>query len=112
MRASRTSARNMEYNFKGGITLKNLLVSPKNKDTITKKNSVIYWFRCDSIDCEDEYIGVSSRTFGERYKEHLKAPSQIYEKQNNTGHTTTVENFKIIAGRDTIWPEQSKKPCT
>ena len=47
----------------------------------------------------DEYIGESARTFEETYKEHLKAPSPIFEHQNITGHTTTVENFKII-GRE------------
>ena len=88
----------VQVHFKRGTTLKNLLVSPKDKDTITKKSSVIYWFRCDRIDCEDECIGVSSRTLGERYKEHLKTPSPIYEHQNNTGQTTSVENFKIIGG--------------
>ena len=51
--------------FKGGQTLKNILVSSKDKDTMTKKNSVIHWYRCDMIDCDDEYIGESSRTFGE-----------------------------------------------
>ena len=89
----------VQVHFKGGTTLKNLLVSPKDKDTITKKDSVIYWFMCDSIDCEGEYIGGSSRTFGERYKEHLKAPSPIFEHQNNTSHTISMENFKII-GRE------------
>ena len=48
---------------------------------------------------DDEYIGESARTFEERYKEHLKAPSSIFEHQNITGHTSTVENFKII-GRE------------
>ena len=48
----------VQVHFKGGTTLKNLLVSPKDKDTITKKSSVIYWFNCDKIDCEDEYRGV------------------------------------------------------
>ena len=85
--------------FKGGTTLKNLLVSPKDKDTIRKKSSVIYWFKCDRIDCEEEYIGELSRKFGERYKEHLKEPSPIFEHQNNTGHTKSVKNFKII-GRE------------
>ena len=60
---------------------------------------MIYSFRCDRIDSEDEYIGESSRKFGERYKEHLKVPSPIFEHQNNTGHITSVENFKII-GRE------------
>ena len=31
--------------------------------------------------------------------EHLKAPSAIFEHNNATGHTTSVENFKII-GRE------------
>ena len=39
---------------------------------------------------------MENRTFEERYKEHLKAPSPIFEHQNITGCTTTVENFKII----------------
>ena len=78
----------IQVHFKGGATIKNLLVSPNDKDSITKKSSVIYWFKCDKIDCEEEYIGESSKTFGERYSKHLKAPSPIYEHQNNTGHTT------------------------
>ena len=86
--------------FKGGKTIKNLLVSPKDKDNIKKKSNVIYWFRCNKIDCEEEYIGESSRTFEERYKEHLKAPSPIHEHQNCTGHITSVENFKIIGRED------------
>ena len=67
---------------------------------------MVYWFRCDRIDCEDEYKGESSRMFGERYKEHLKAPSPIFEHQNNTSPAydfkvfhTSAENFKII-GRE------------
>ena len=82
--------------FKGGKTLKNILVSPKDKDSMMKKNSVIYSYICDRIDCNEEYIGESSRTFGERFKEHLKALSPTYEHQNNSGHTTSIVNFKII----------------
>ena len=90
----------IQMHFKGGETIKNLLVQPKAKDNITKKSSVIYWFRCDRIDCEEGYIGESARTFGERYREHLRAPSPIHEHQNNTGHTTSVENFRIIGRED------------
>ena len=35
----------------------------------------IYWYQCGDLGCDEEYIGETSRTFGERYKEHLKAPS-------------------------------------
>ena len=37
--------------------------------------------------------------FGERYTEHLKAPSPVFDHHNSSGHITTVENFGII-GRD------------
>ena len=68
----------------------------------------MYWFKCDKIDCEEEYIGESARTFEERYKEHLKAPSPIHEYQNNTGHITSVENFKIIGREDHNMDKSSK----
>ena len=83
----------VNVHFKGGQTLKNILVSPKDKDSMTKKNSVISCYNCDKIDCYEEYIGESSRTFDERFREHLKAPSPIYEHQSNSGHITSIENF-------------------
>ena len=86
--------------FKGGRTLKNILVSPKDPDKITNKNSVIYSYCSGSIDCGEEYIGDSGRTFGERYKEHLKAPSPIFQHQSISGHETSIENFKIIGRED------------
>ena len=64
-----------------------------------KQSNIIYWYRCGRAECDDKYIGESARTFEERFKEHLKAPSPIYEQDNTTGHKTTVENFKII-GRE------------
>ena len=52
------------------------------------------------IDSNEEYIGESGRTFGERYKEHLNAPSPIFLHQSNSGHVTTLDNFKIIGRED------------
>ena len=54
------------------------------------------------LGCDDEYIGETSRTFGERYKEHLKPPSAIHHHSNQTGHTTNQNNFQIIGRRGTI----------
>ena len=51
------------------------------------------------LTCDDEYIGETSRTFGERYKEHLKAPSAIHHHSSQTGHPTNHNNFQII-GRE------------
>ena len=69
---------------------------PKDKEGIKKQSNIIYWYKGGGTECDDEYIGESARTFEERYKEHLKAPSSIFEHNSPTGHTTSVENFKII----------------
>ena len=90
----------VDVHFKGGQTLKNILVSPKDKDNITSKSSVIYSYTCGEIDCDEEYIGESQRTFGERFKEQLKAPSPIFLHQNNSGNETTLNTFRIIGRED------------
>ena len=86
--------------FRGGNTIKSLLMTPKDKDHITKKSGIIYRFKCNRVECDDEYIGESSRTFGERFKEHLEAPSPIYDHYNITGHETNIENFSIVGRED------------
>ena len=85
--------------FKGGRTIKNLLVSLKDKDPMVNQSGAIYSYQCDDLGCDDEYIGETSRTFGERYKEHLKAPPAIHHHSSQTGHPTNHNNFQII-GRE------------
>ena len=70
--------------FKGGNAIKDLLVHPKDRDTILQKRGVIYKFRCGRVNCGEEYIGESGRTFAERFREHMKAPSLIHD------HTTSL----------------------
>ena len=89
----------IQVHFKSGKTLKDELVAPKDKGHITKKSGIIYRFKCDRLECDEEYIGETSRTFGERYREHLKAPSPIHDHSNISGHTTSLENFSIV-GRE------------
>ena len=86
--------------FKGGKTVKDLLVAPKDRDLITQKSGIIYRYKCDRVECNDEYIGESARTFGERFKEHLKHPSPIYDHSTITGHDTTIDNFSILGRED------------
>ena len=71
-------------------------MAPKDKDHITKKNGVIYRYKCDMLECDEEYIGETARTFGERFKEHLKAPSPIFDHSNVTGHSITLNNFNVV----------------
>ena len=71
----------IQTHFKGGCTIKNLLVSPKDKDPMVSQSDA---------------IGETSRTFGERYKEHLNDPSPIHHYNNQTNHPINQNNFKII----------------
>ena len=89
----------IQTHFKGGSTIKILLVSPKDKGLMVNQSGAIYWYQCSNLGCDDEYIGETSRTFGERYKEHLKAPSPYHHHSNQTGHPIGHHNFQII-GRE------------
>ena len=64
------------------------------------KGVAIYWFQCGDLVCNEEYIVETSRTFGERFKEHLKEPSPIHNHSYYTGHTTTQDNFQEIERED------------
>ena len=86
--------------FRGNRTIKNVLVSPKDKDPLEKKSEAIYWFQCGELACDEEYIGETSRTFGERFKEHPKNTSPIHYHSNITDYLTTKENFQIIGRKD------------
>ena len=71
----------------------------KDKDPMVNQSGAIYWYQCGDLTCDEEYIGETSRTFGERYKEYLKAPSDIHHHSSQTGHPTNHNNFQII-GRE------------
>ena len=60
----------IQTHFKGGKTIKNLLVSPKDKDPMVNQSGAIYQYKCGDLTCDEEYIGETSRTFGERCKEY------------------------------------------
>ena len=86
--------------FKGNTTIKQLLLKPKDQDPKNKKSGVIYSYQCEKIACGEEYIGETSRTLGERYREHPKQPSPIHEHIKQTRHTKTSNNFNIIGRED------------
>ena len=46
----------IQTHFKGSSTIKNLLVSPKDKDPMVSKIGAIYWFQYGDLTCDDEYI--------------------------------------------------------
>ena len=89
-----------KVHFKGGHTIKNLFMAPKDKDPILKNSGVIYRYKCDRVECDEEYIGESATTFAERMKEHQKAPSPIYDHYNTSGHSVTIDNFTTVGRED------------
>ena len=62
----------IQVHFKGGYTIRSLLVVLKDKDNITEKNGIIDRY---SVIGYEEYTGESARTLGEGFKEHLRVLS-------------------------------------
>ena len=60
--------------FKGGQTIKGLLMAPKDKDPITNRSGVIYRYKCSKDGCEEEYIGESTRTFAGEVQRTSEVP--------------------------------------
>ena len=60
----------------------------------------MYSFQCNHIACNEEYIGETARTIGERYKDHLKQPFPIHVHIQQTEHNTTDTNFDITGRED------------
>ena len=63
--------------FKGGQTIKNLLMAPKDKDPLKNKSGVIYRFKCSQHGCTEEYIGESARNF-QKGSRNIKKPLPLY----------------------------------
>ena len=70
------------------------------KQIYLNKSGAICCFQWWDLACNDEYIEETSRTFGERFKKHLKEPFPKHNHSCNTGHTATQDNFQIIGRED------------
>ena len=93
------SKHGIEIYFKGVNTFKEVLLHPKDRDTILQKSGVVYRFKCGRVDCK-KYIGESGKTFAERFREHMRAPSPIHDLHNITGHALSPDNFSIVGRED------------
>ena len=80
-------AKGIEVYFKGSNTLRNILVSPKDKDPKHSKQDVIYHIPCNYPSCDSCYIGETGRVLGERIKDHISDNnSSIKQHHMDTGH--------------------------
>ena len=90
----------IQVHFKGNQTIKQILMKPKDKDPKDSKSGVIYSYQCPHLDCDEEYIGETSKSLGERRKEHLKQSCPIHGHGQTTGHSIENNNFNIIGRED------------
>ena len=86
--------------FQGGYIIKNVLMAPKDQDAIHNKSGIIYIYHCDRVECDEEYIAESSRTFDERFKEYLETACPIYDHYHTTGQNVALDNFTIVRRED------------
>ena len=63
-------------------------------------SGVIYRYQCKEHGCGEEHIGESARTFAERFKEHQKPPSPIFDHCNTSGHQININKFTIVGRED------------
>ena len=75
-------------------------MKPKDRDPKDSKRGLIYNYQCPQLDCNEEYIGETGMTLGERRKEHLKKPPPIHGHPQATGHPIDNNNFKITGRED------------
>ena len=90
----------IKVHFKGNTTIKQVLMKPKDQDPMEKKSGVINSYQCNNIACNEEYIGETAWTPGERCKECLKQPSPIHVHIQLTGHNIADNSFNIIGRED------------
>ena len=100
-RVKKTCSRyGVQVHFKGGKTIKSLLIVPKDNDPINSKSGVIYRYQCNEQGCGEGYIGESGRTFAERFKEHQKPTSPIFDHCYTSGHNININKFTIVGRED------------
>ena len=101
----------VEVHFKGGNTIRNLLVAPKDRDKITQKSGVIYRLMCTHAGCEEEYIGELARTFGEKGSRNMSGPLPPMTMATSQVIISvwTISPWWVV--RCTVLPGPSRRPC-
>ncbi|KAI8519660.1 hypothetical protein Bbelb_029170 [Branchiostoma belcheri] len=105
---------NIATNFKPHSTLRQRLVHPKDRPHKGTKANVIYRLKCEEPNCNNTYIGETSRSLKVRYKEHCRPSANGYSSaifhhlQHNQGHSFKLESTDIL-DRETRWWERGVK---
>ena len=90
----------IQVQFKGNQTIKQILMKPKDKDPKDSKSRVIYSYQCPHLDCDEEYIGETSRTLGGKKKGTPETTFSYTWACPNNGTYIENNNFNIIGRED------------
>ena len=91
--------------FKPTRTLRQLLVSPKDKDQKKDKTGIVYLIPCQGETnagaCSESYIGETERSLKTRFMEHRRPSSTSSEVSQHIhiespGHRVDLESVKIL----------------
>ena len=63
--------------FKGGTTIKNLLMAPKDQDPMKKRSGVTYRYKCNRVECNDNTL-VNHPEHLERGSRNISRPPPQY----------------------------------
>ena len=75
--------------IKNHITIKDRVKDP------SKQSNVVYHLKC--LNCEEDYIGKTTRVCSIRMKEHEYDPkSHVFEHHYKVGHKIDFDNVKIL----------------
>ena len=75
-----------------------MLMHPKDKIPTDQKKDVVYYWECQADRCKSSYVEETSRTLGEKVKEHCKSSTLAILKHCTDFHhpLPSVSNFNII----------------
>ncbi|KAI8499018.1 hypothetical protein Bbelb_234710 [Branchiostoma belcheri] len=90
---------NIATNFKPHSTPRQRLVHPKDRPHKGTKANVIYRLKCEGTNCNNTYIGETSRPLKAAIFHHL---------QHNQGHSFKLESTDVL-DRETRWWERGVK---
>ncbi|KAI8497357.1 hypothetical protein Bbelb_246630 [Branchiostoma belcheri] len=91
--------------FKPTRTLRNILVSPKDKTPKESKCGVVYHIQCQGQNskgpCKETYIGETERSLKARFLEHKRPSSTTSEVSQHIhiespGHSVSLDKVKIL----------------
>ena len=83
--------------------LVNLLVKPKDRDTIWQKSGVMYLYIDTSVaewTMKKNILESQAKHLQKDTKKHMKPPSPIHDHHNTTGHDISIDNLSTVGRED------------